>query len=130
HPRIAVDGGGLVAQMDGDAVLFVEALAHQTELLSGSAAEEGGQADAVVGDAGFFAEGDDLPGLVLIPSDQLLDEAVADHAVADDDQGVGGYHALSLAQNVPGTEDAWRSSQVSQWRYSPVPLFILRSIVQ
>ena len=55
------------------------------ELFGIAMGEEASQADAVVGGAWFFAKGDDFEFFVGVEFDDFFDKAMADHAVADDD---------------------------------------------
>src|SRR5438309_1132955 len=67
-----------------NSVLLVPARLGQGELLGRAVRKVLGELDPVVGRPRFFAEGDDLVGPRRVELDQLLDKALADHAVADD----------------------------------------------
>ncbi len=82
---LAVDADDLGLEQELDPRVVVHALGEVGERL-GAHLEEGGQGDAVVRRAGLLAEHDDVVGLGQPALDRGLDEAVADHAVADDDQ--------------------------------------------
>ncbi len=83
--RGAVDGDGRVAEPQLDAVLRREPRWAEREFLGGGAGEPGGEVDPVVGGPGFLGEhGDPQSGRARL-LDQGLQEALADHAVPDQD---------------------------------------------
>jgi len=73
--------------VDLDSLLAVPIEVRDQQPIPVAVSEELRQADAVVGGTGLLAERDDSPAACRIEPDQPLAEAVADHAVADDDDG-------------------------------------------
>ena len=86
----AVDLHRAVADVQVDPLLAVPVEARQHQLLGVAMGEERGQPHPVVGRPRLLAEGHDAIGAVRIELDQLLAEALADHAVADDHDGFEG----------------------------------------
>ena len=82
--RVERDRG--VAQHQPDAVVVVEVGTAEHQRPRVGALERGGEVDAVVGAPALLAEHHDLVGLVEAPVDGGLEEVVADHAVAHDEQ--------------------------------------------
>ena len=81
---LAVDRIGPIAEVQLDAVLGIPFLPGQHQLLGVAVGEERRQADAVVGGARLLAERDDANASLGVELDEPLAEALADHAVADD----------------------------------------------
>ena len=80
---MAVDVAGAVADVQFHAVGFVPGHFGHHEFLRVAVREKRGEPDPVIGRAGLFAEGDQ-PELPLgVALDELLAEALPDHAVAD-----------------------------------------------
>ena len=82
----SVHGDDLLVDHDLDPVVGSEPGGHHRQLLGRHAVEHGREPDPVVGHHGLLAEHRDRPALVGTEGDQLLEEPVADHAVADDHQ--------------------------------------------
>ena len=85
---LAIDPFGPIADVERNAVFLVPGESGKLKLRRVAMREIVCQVDPIVGVARFFAEGDDLevgPGVEL---DQAFEESVADHAVADDDDGL------------------------------------------
>ena len=96
--RAAVDAGDGLAAEEPHA-LVVEHCALELEVFGRGAREEPGQSDPVVGVALLLADERDAP-LLAGPAEQALDEAVGDHARADDHhvgaKGRGRTHAVTV----------------------------------
>ncbi len=86
----AVDAHGRVAEAQFDAVFGEERGVGEGQLLGGAAGEVGGELDAVVGGAGFLAEHDHAVRGGEPACGERLEEALADHAVADEHERGGG----------------------------------------
>ncbi len=101
HQLVVVDGAAALRRdparrpVHGDrGVVEVEldervgVLVGERQVVLARVADVGRQRDPVVGRARLLGEDDDAPGaLGLVAPAQALDEPVADHAVADDDDG-------------------------------------------
>ena len=86
--RLAVDRARPIAEVQLDAVLGVPLLPGEHQLLGVAMGEERRQPDAVVGRPRLLAERDDAEPPLGVELDEPLAEALADHAVADDDDGL------------------------------------------
>jgi hypothetical protein len=85
HLCLAIDLGRPVADVELDAVFAIPVDLREHQFLGVAMGEERGEADAVVRGPRLLAERDDAKLALDIHLDQLLAEAVTDHAVADDD---------------------------------------------
>ncbi|MNC18414.1 hypothetical protein D3C75_663150 [compost metagenome] len=74
------------AEQQADAVLLVETGFDEGEIFAGVVGEVGGEMDTIVGGTRFCTEDGDLEPVRIGSLDQLFDEAVPHHAVADDGQ--------------------------------------------
>ena len=92
----AIDRTRAVAEMNLDVVISIPIHPRDHQLLGIAVSEEARQADAVVGGTRLFAEGHDAELLGLIELDQLLAEALANHAVADHDHGLLREYRLGI----------------------------------
>ena len=81
---LAIDRVGPVAEVQLDAVFGVPFLPGQHQLFGVAMGEERRQADAVVRGPRLLAERDDAKAPLGVELHQSLAEALADHAVADD----------------------------------------------
>ncbi len=82
------------AEQQADAVLVVETGFDEGEIFAGVVGKVGGEMDAIVGGTGFCTEDGDLVPARVGPFDQLFDEAVPHHAVADNDQSDFAHNCL------------------------------------
>ena len=89
--RIRVDRVGPHAEPQVDQLVTVVVVAGERQFLRVPGADVGGQPDAVVGGKRLLAEDRDPPLAGLVAGAQRLDEAVTDHAVADDN-GMASRH--------------------------------------
>ncbi|MCY1418090.1 hypothetical protein D9M71_336370 [compost metagenome] len=105
---LAVDLHNLLAEVGMHAVTGVVVRCAHGQGLGIPATEVLGQVHAVVGALAFLAEGVDLVPGQRAALDQLLDAVMADHPVADDDQGFAlnrgddGVHGFSSVLPLPG----------------------------
>jgi hypothetical protein len=95
----AVDDARRVADMHRYAVLAVKALLHQGQVLRRAAAEKFAEMHPIVGQPRLLAEHGDRETLVRAALHQRLDELVADHAVADDHDGLPAVIRFHWRQN-------------------------------
>ena len=96
-----VDRGDGGVEDEAHARVVVLPLGQQRQLVGALGGEEAGQRDPVVGGARLLAEDHDVVGLGEPALDGGLDEAVADHAVADDDEsGSQVRHAVTVGTDV------------------------------
>ena len=99
----AVDLGHLGVEDQGDARVVVRPLGQQRQLVGALRGEEAGEGDAVVRRAALGADHHDVVGLGEAALDGSLDETVADHSVADDDEGGARVpHATTLGSRCCG----------------------------
>jgi hypothetical protein len=87
-PVVPIDPGDRGAQAQFDLVVGGVVVAGQRECGAVPLSDIGTQSDAVVGAVGLLAENDDAPLVVLVPGAERLNEPVAHHSVADDDDGL------------------------------------------
>ena len=101
-PVVAVDRHDGFVEVEHAAVVVVATLGHDVEARRVSAFEVRRERHPVVGLPRFGAEYGDAPLPIGVPRPHLLDETLADHPVADDDQmAFGRAHA--------GTSCGWTS---------------------
>src|SRR5688572_28689511 len=90
-----VDGKDGIVQPERHAGLLKQALIREIQIGGGLAGEKAGQLHAVVGRTRLLAEHRDL--MPCAARHQLLEKALADHAVADDDDA--GHAAFALCSD-------------------------------
>ena len=80
----AIDLRGAVAEVKRDRVIGVPVKRRQREFFGLAMFEVFGEIDSIVRGSRLFAKGDNAIGAIRIEFDEAFAEAVADHAVADD----------------------------------------------
>ena len=96
HLLVAIDGDGALADQHLHAVFFVKAFAHQRQLFGGVVREVGGKVYAIVSDAWLFAKYGDFELVFVCFIQQIFDEPVADHAIADDGKFDSAHYCLKI----------------------------------
>jgi hypothetical protein len=115
-----------------DPLLLIPLHTGQHQPLCVAVGEERGQSDAVVRGTGFFAERNDAEFAAGVVLDQLFAKAVADHAVADDDdrlRRVGG-HGQNHGFGFRRRQTRAQSSDQPECNQRTSPATLLRGVAQ
>ncbi|MNQ37592.1 hypothetical protein D3C85_511420 [compost metagenome] len=115
---VAVDLQHRLAQVQGQALLFVQRGLAQRHRLGIAPVQVFGQVDAVIGAAGLLAEDVDAIARERAAGDQLLDAMVAHHAVADDNQRLQGIGSGRYIHGIsPGLDIRVSERQTAPWTF-------------